>query len=100
MAACICHRHTSPSLGVMVLGAIGYTFRSPLVRIDGTLNSTRYITLVCHDPWFYLLFEACETLRFSRIMHDHMLPVLYRPSLIRKMFGSYPDLHVHQISCQ
>ncbi|GFX87382.1 transposable element Tcb1 transposase [Trichonephila clavipes] len=29
---------------MMVWGAIGYMSRSPLVRIDGTLNSTRYIS--------------------------------------------------------
>lgn len=28
----------------MVWGAIGYTSRSPLVRIDATLNSSRYIS--------------------------------------------------------
>ncbi|GFV93899.1 uncharacterized protein TNCV_1811541 [Trichonephila clavipes] len=36
-------RHTDPSPGVMVSGAIGYTSRSPLVRIQSTLNSARYI---------------------------------------------------------
>ncbi|GFV52972.1 netrin receptor UNC5C [Trichonephila clavipes] len=29
---------------MMVWSAIGYTSRSPLVRIDGTLNSARYIS--------------------------------------------------------
>ncbi|GFW18040.1 hypothetical protein TNCV_2281441 [Trichonephila clavipes] len=43
------------------------------------------------DPWLYPLFESCETLRFSRIMHDHMLPILYGPSLIRKIFGCALD---------
>ncbi|GFV10164.1 uncharacterized protein TNCV_3661161 [Trichonephila clavipes] len=28
----------------MVWGAIGYTSRSPLVCIDGTLNSARYVS--------------------------------------------------------
>lgn len=44
LPACIGHRHTGPSAGVMVWGAIGYTSRSPLVRITGTLNSNRYIS--------------------------------------------------------
>ncbi|GFV19695.1 transposable element Tcb1 transposase [Trichonephila clavipes] len=44
LAACICHRHTDTSPDMMVWGAIGYTFRSPLVRIDGTLNSALYIS--------------------------------------------------------
>ncbi|GFX78528.1 uncharacterized protein TNCV_29681 [Trichonephila clavipes] len=43
LVACIRHRHTGPSPSVMVWGAIGYTSRSPLVLIDGTLNSSRYI---------------------------------------------------------
>ncbi|MBJ4999813.1 IS630 family transposase [Salmonella enterica subsp. enterica serovar Hadar] len=44
LPTCIRHRHTGPSPGVMVWGAIGYTSRSPLVRIAGTLNSSRYIS--------------------------------------------------------
>ncbi|GFV39732.1 transposable element Tcb1 transposase [Trichonephila clavipes] len=46
LAACICHRHTGPSPGVMSWDVIGYTSRSLLVRIDGTLNSARYISSV------------------------------------------------------
>ncbi|GFV06512.1 hypothetical protein TNCV_2948341 [Trichonephila clavipes] len=42
LAACIRHRHTDPAPGGMVWGAIGYTSRSPLVHIKGTLNSARY----------------------------------------------------------
>ncbi|GFU92670.1 hypothetical protein TNCV_4795981 [Trichonephila clavipes] len=41
LAACIRHRRTGPSPGVMVRSAIGYTSRSPLVHIDGLLNSAR-----------------------------------------------------------
>ncbi|GFY33749.1 transposable element Tcb1 transposase [Trichonephila clavipes] len=44
LAAYINHRHAGPSPGMMVCGAIGYMSRSPLVRIDGTLNSARYIS--------------------------------------------------------
>ncbi|GFU68897.1 transposable element Tcb1 transposase [Trichonephila clavipes] len=39
LAAYIRHHHISSSPGVMVWGAISYTSRSPLIRIDGTLNS-------------------------------------------------------------
>ncbi|PRD22381.1 UNVERIFIED_CONTAM: hypothetical protein NCL1_49235 [Trichonephila clavipes] len=46
LTACIRHRHTGPSPGMMVWGAIEYTFRSPLVSIGGTLNSARYISVV------------------------------------------------------
>ncbi|GFY19149.1 uncharacterized protein TNCV_4225131 [Trichonephila clavipes] len=41
---CIRHRDTGPSPGVVIWGVIGYTSRSPLVRIEGTLNSARYIS--------------------------------------------------------
>ncbi|GFX19776.1 hypothetical protein TNCV_2076831 [Trichonephila clavipes] len=41
LAACICHRSTSPSPGMIVGDAIGYTSRSPLVRNDGSLNSAQ-----------------------------------------------------------
>ncbi|GFY32964.1 uncharacterized protein TNCV_2877131 [Trichonephila clavipes] len=99
LAGCIHHRHTYRSPSEMVWGAIGYTSRSPLVRINGTLNSAHYISgglrLVSLS-----LFEPCETLRFSRIMRDCMLPVLYRPFLIRKMMGCCHRLYVHQISRQ
>ncbi|GFX82992.1 uncharacterized protein TNCV_4938621 [Trichonephila clavipes] len=44
LTACIRLRHTSPSPSVMVWNAIGYTSRSPPVRIDGTFNSARYIS--------------------------------------------------------
>ncbi|GFW97067.1 uncharacterized protein TNCV_2696891 [Trichonephila clavipes] len=44
LVACIRHRHTGPSPGVMSWDDIGYTFRSHLVRINSTLNSARYIS--------------------------------------------------------
>ncbi|UYV61166.1 hypothetical protein LAZ67_1003682 [Cordylochernes scorpioides] len=44
LPACIRYRHTGLSPGVMLWGAIGYTSRSPLVRIPSNLNSSRYIS--------------------------------------------------------
>ncbi|GFT75991.1 uncharacterized protein TNCV_1255141 [Trichonephila clavipes] len=44
LAAYIRHRHTGPSPGMIVWGAIRYSSRSPLVRIDGPLNSACYIS--------------------------------------------------------
>ncbi|GFX79273.1 hypothetical protein TNCV_695851 [Trichonephila clavipes] len=44
LAACIRFRRTSPSPSVMVWGVIGYSHRSPLVPINGTLNSVHYIS--------------------------------------------------------
>ncbi|GFT85832.1 hypothetical protein TNCV_4027611 [Trichonephila clavipes] len=48
LAASIRHRYTSPSHCVMIWGAIGYTSRSPLGRIDDTLNSACYISVRHH----------------------------------------------------
>ncbi|UYV70133.1 hypothetical protein LAZ67_7001926 [Cordylochernes scorpioides] len=59
--------------------------RSPLVHIPDTVNSDRYISVV--------LRPVNETLRFSRIIHDRMLSVLYRPSYIKKMFDCGPGQH-------
>ncbi|GFX10858.1 transposable element Tcb1 transposase [Trichonephila clavipes] len=46
LMACIHHHHNDSSPSVMVWDAIGYTSRSLLVRIDGTLNRVRYISSV------------------------------------------------------
>ncbi|GFV36506.1 hypothetical protein TNCV_2260251 [Trichonephila clavipes] len=40
--------HTGPSPGVTVWDAIGYAYRSRLVRIEGTLKSARYISGVLY----------------------------------------------------
>ncbi|GFU21699.1 transposable element Tcb1 transposase, partial [Trichonephila clavipes] len=50
-------RHTSPSTGVMVWGAIAYNTRSPLVLIRGTMTAQRYV----HD-----------------ILQPHVLPLMQR----------------------
>ncbi|GFV48096.1 transposable element Tcb1 transposase [Trichonephila clavipes] len=60
LAAFIRHRHTGPSPGIMVWGAIGYTSWSPLVCIDGTLKSARYISGVLRPV----------ALSFTRILRD------------------------------
>ncbi|GFX48705.1 transposable element Tcb1 transposase [Trichonephila clavipes] len=44
--SCVMYRHTGPAPRIMVWGGIGYNFRTPLVRIAGTLNSQRYISEV------------------------------------------------------
>ncbi|GFS89696.1 transposable element Tcb1 transposase [Trichonephila clavipes] len=49
--SCIMHSHTGPSPGIIVWGGIGYCFRTPLVRIAGTLNSQRYISKIELLPW-------------------------------------------------
>ncbi|GFX69777.1 transposable element Tcb1 transposase [Trichonephila clavipes] len=44
--SCVMHRHIGPVPGIMVWGGIGYHSHAPLVRIDGTLNSQRFISVV------------------------------------------------------
>lgn len=43
LEGCIRQRHTGPTPGVMVWGAIGYHSRTRLLRIEGNLNAHRYI---------------------------------------------------------
>lgn len=40
---CIRTRHTAPTRGVLVWGAIGFNSRAPLKRINGTITSARYV---------------------------------------------------------
>ncbi|GFX12233.1 transposable element Tcb1 transposase [Trichonephila clavipes] len=44
--SCVMPRYTGPAPGIMVWGGIGYHSRTPLVRIDSTLNSQHYISEV------------------------------------------------------
>ncbi|GFX43770.1 transposable element Tcb1 transposase [Trichonephila clavipes] len=44
--SCVMHHHFGPAPSIMISGGIGYPFRTPLVRIAGTLNSQRYISEV------------------------------------------------------
>ncbi|GFT09313.1 transposable element Tcb1 transposase [Trichonephila clavipes] len=44
--SCVMHRHTGPVPCIMVWDGIGYHSCTQLVRIDGTLNSQRYISEV------------------------------------------------------
>ncbi|GFV81236.1 calpain-A [Trichonephila clavipes] len=57
----------------MVWGDIGYTSRLPLVRIDGILSRARYISGVLR-PVSLPYIRDLRALRFSRIIHDRMLP--------------------------
>ncbi|GFW00311.1 transposable element Tcb1 transposase [Trichonephila clavipes] len=59
LAACIRYRHTDPSPGEMICGVIVYTSWSPFVRIEGTLNSARYISGVLQPvtiPFIHILY--------------------------------------------
>ncbi|GFW75851.1 fibulin-1 [Trichonephila clavipes] len=63
--SCVMHRHTGPAPGIMVWGGIGYHFRTPLVRIAGTLNSQRYISEVL-EPVVLPYHQGLATAIFQR----------------------------------
>ncbi|GFS60353.1 transposable element Tcb1 transposase [Trichonephila clavipes] len=42
--SCVMHQHTGTASGIMVWGGNGYHPLTPLVRIDGILNSQRYMS--------------------------------------------------------
>ncbi|GFW87962.1 transposable element Tcb1 transposase [Trichonephila clavipes] len=57
----VIHRHTGHVRGIMVWVGIAYHSRIPLVRIEGTLNSQRYISKVLELvvlPYFQSLATA------------------------------------------
>ena len=75
LEACIRHRHTGVSPSVMVWGAIGYASRSPLVRIDGTLNSGRYISDVLRP----VALPFIRSLRSPTFQQDNARPHVAGP---------------------
>ncbi|GFU60896.1 uncharacterized protein TNCV_3372261 [Trichonephila clavipes] len=97
LAACIRLRHTEQSPSVM---AFGCTFRSPLVRIDGTLNSERYISGVLRPLALYFI----QALRNHTFQKDNARPhvtcilrTFFDMEYVRRFFLC---LHVHQNSHQ
>ncbi|GFT41774.1 transposable element Tcb1 transposase [Trichonephila clavipes] len=87
--SCIRHRRTDSSPDVMVWGANGYTSRSPLIRIDSTLNNARYISGVLRP----VALPFIRTLRNPTFLKNNALPVLYGLSLILLPWpASSPDL--------
>ncbi|GFY36862.1 hypothetical protein TNCV_2568241 [Trichonephila clavipes] len=84
---------------MLVRDATEYTSQSPLVRIDSTLKSARYISGVLRPgslPFIRALRNPTLQLDNTRL---HVAGIV-RTFLIQKMFDCYPDLHVHQISRQ
>ncbi|GFT06746.1 transposable element Tcb1 transposase [Trichonephila clavipes] len=66
------HRHTGPEPGIIVWGGIGFHFRTPLVRIAGTLNRQLYI---------------------SEVLEPMVLPYIQRlPSAIFEQDNSQPHM--------
>ncbi|GFS86381.1 uncharacterized protein TNCV_1681301 [Trichonephila clavipes] len=83
LVAFIRHRHNGPSPSV-IIEVVSDTCLSHFLFALTALWTVHVTFLVCYDSRLYPFFEPCETLRFSRIMHERMLPVLYGSSLIRK----------------
>ena len=78
---------------ITVCGAIEYSFWSPLLRINGTLNSGPYISFILRSvalPFIQALRNAIFQQENSRLH----VTVLFGPSLIQKMFRCCPALHV------
>ncbi|UYV71959.1 hypothetical protein LAZ67_9001355 [Cordylochernes scorpioides] len=63
--SCVMHCHTGPAPGIMVWGGIGYHSRTPLVRLDGTLNSQRYIYEVL-EPVVLPYLQGLPTIIFQQ----------------------------------
>ncbi|GFV16180.1 hypothetical protein TNCV_3379441 [Trichonephila clavipes] len=95
----VANTHSSLSYWPILWCAIGYMSRSPLVRIDGTLNSARYISGVL-QPVVLPFIRALRNTTFQQLMHYRMVPVFIGLSLVWKMFSCCPGLHVLQISRQ
>ncbi|GFW57862.1 transposable element Tcb1 transposase [Trichonephila clavipes] len=83
--SCVIHRHTGPALGIMVCSGIGYSSRTPLVRIAGTLNSQRYMSEVL-EPVVLPYVQDLETAIFQQ---DNERP--HVTSIIQRFFV------IHQI---
>ncbi|GFV79525.1 transposable element Tcb1 transposase [Trichonephila clavipes] len=81
--SCVMHRHTGPAPGIMVWGGIGYHYRTPLVRIAGTLNRKRYISEVL-EPVVLPYLQRLATALFQQ---DNARPYVKR--IVQKFFVNH-----------
>ncbi|GFV84561.1 transposable element Tc1 transposase [Trichonephila clavipes] len=81
--SCVIHHHTGPTPGIMVWGGIGYHFRTPLVRIPGTLNSQGYISKVL-EPVDLPYLQGLATAIFQQ---DNAQPPVAR--IVQRFFVHY-----------
>ncbi|GFV79575.1 transposable element Tcb1 transposase [Trichonephila clavipes] len=72
--SCVMHHHNGSAPDIMVWGGIGYPSRTPLVRIDGTLNSQRYISEVL-EPVVLPYIQGLATVIFQQ---DNARPYVTR----------------------
>ncbi|GFV75846.1 uncharacterized protein TNCV_1757741 [Trichonephila clavipes] len=89
LAGCIHHRHTGPSSGVMVRDAIGYSTGPPLVRTDGTSNSTPTFLKMWGTP--PSLGEVALLRRDSEHIEKGSMTTRKRPRKAKKQFGDNRD---------
>ncbi|PRD20878.1 UNVERIFIED_CONTAM: hypothetical protein NCL1_53375 [Trichonephila clavipes] len=82
--------------GVMVWKAISYHGRSYLNRIEGNLNSNKYIHEVL-QPEVVPFFKAFLKLSFSQIMRRHMLQRLFETSVQRNPRNIFLCLLIRRI---
>ncbi|GFV64321.1 transposable element Tcb1 transposase [Trichonephila clavipes] len=77
------HLHTGPAPGIMVWGGIGYTSRTPLVRIASTLSNQHYISEVL-EPVVFPYLQGLATAIFQQ---DNARPHLTR--IVQRFFVNH-----------
>ncbi|PSN35629.1 Transposable element Tc1 transposase [Blattella germanica] len=76
LRACILQRHKGPTPSVMVWGVIGYHMRSRLLRIEGNLNSNRYIREVLQPEALPLLQATPHAIFQQDNVRPHVARIL------------------------
>ncbi|GFX03577.1 transposable element Tcb1 transposase [Trichonephila clavipes] len=80
---CVMHHHTGPAPGIMVWGGNGYHSRTPLVRIEGTLNSQCYISKVL-EP---VVLPYLQSLATAIFQNDNARPHVAR--IVQRFFVNH-----------
>ena len=80
LRACILQRHREPTPSVMVWGAIRFNMGSRLLRIEGNLNSNRYIREVLQPEVLPLL----QATRHAIFQQDNARP--HMASIVQALF--------------
>ncbi|GFW74920.1 transposable element Tc1 transposase [Trichonephila clavipes] len=100
---CVIERHSCLKPRIMFWGAILYHGRSKLLRIEGNLNSNRYVhevlSLSLYSPKSFPSFKASLELSFSMIMLDHMLQRLFEASVEANTCNFFLGLLIRWICC-
>ncbi|GFU54371.1 transposable element Tcb1 transposase [Trichonephila clavipes] len=91
---CVIERHSDLTPRVMVWGAISYHGRCNFVRIEGNLNSNRYVCEVL-QPEVVLLLQGIPGAIFHRIIHAYMLQRLIETSVQPNRCNFLSGLFIH-----